>query len=104
MRKLIQLGIISMIAIIAILAIMPGCDELVTETYYDTIFEYIDSVYVYYDTTIYNDTNFYVDTIYIYEDSNCVKCHADLDNKIALTEYQWQNSAHLYMPLMHGLT
>lgn len=72
MRSLISLIIISLIAGIAILGILPGCDELVTKENYI------------YDTT----TN-------IIWDSNCVAiCHSDINNSKDIAIRQWENSAH----------
>ncbi|MFH2036119.1 MAG: hypothetical protein ABIJ45_06925 [Candidatus Zixiibacteriota bacterium] len=96
MKSFSHLLIISFFAIIALLAIIPGCDTLVTEEYTDSFYiaQQIESVYVY----IYVDTNFYVDTLRIdtvyLNDSSCIICHRTYDIPGDLAEAQWGNSRH----------
>jgi len=70
MRRFIPLLIIALVATIAILGVLPGCDELVTNESFDS-------------TTI------------IVRDSTCVAfCHSDISNTMDIEISRWENSAH----------
>ncbi|UCD93787.1 MAG: hypothetical protein JSU69_08430 [Candidatus Zixiibacteriota bacterium] len=72
MRRLTSFLLIALVAGITVLGIIPGCDKLVTNEFYDT-------------TTI-------IDTI---RDSTCVDfCHSDVNNTMDIARRQWENSGH----------
>jgi len=75
MKKLIPLIIVTVLAGLIILAIMPGCDELVTNENY------------FYDTLRIDGT--------IHEaDSTCGLCHNDETDSVTIAVRQWEFSGH----------
>lgn len=79
MKKSAQILILILISGIAVLSIIPGCDELVTNEYYDTVYNY-DSTIIYYNS------------------ENCVGlCHSTtnlLSTTVEVTQLQWAYSGH----------
>nr|MBN2277183.1 hypothetical protein [candidate division Zixibacteria bacterium] len=72
MKRILPLLILTVFAGIAIIGIIPGCDELITNEYYDTI----------------------ADTVTLM-DSSCVKmCHSDFNTDMEAALRQWHNSPH----------
>lgn len=70
MRRFIPFILIVFIALITLMWVIPGCDELVTNEYYS------------YDTVTLRD-------------STCVAlCHSDTNTDFAAAQRQWENSAH----------
>ncbi|MCP4705916.1 MAG: hypothetical protein GY865_15055, partial [candidate division Zixibacteria bacterium] len=75
MKKLFPLVVITAMAGLIILALLPGCDELVTNDNY------------YYDTLRIDGT--------IHEaDTTCGICHNDKTDSITIAKRQWEFSAH----------
>lgn len=75
MKKFYPLIIITILASLIILTLMPGCDELVTKENY------------YYDTIRIFDTTYVADT-------TCGICHNDNTDSITIASRQWQFSGH----------
>ncbi len=75
MKKFIPLTIITALAGLIILALMPGCDELITKENY------------YYDTLRIDGTNYEADT-------TCGLCHNDKTDSITIASRQWAFSGH----------
>ncbi|UCD16443.1 MAG: hypothetical protein JSV44_08225 [Candidatus Zixiibacteriota bacterium] len=70
MKRLMPVILLAFIALTAVMTIIPGCDELVTQEN------------SYYDTTIIRD-------------STCVAvCHSDVNTTMAVAVRQWENSRH----------
>jgi len=69
MKRIIPFILIMFISGLIILAIMPACDELVTNEYYS------------YDTITLRD-------------STCIKCHSNSDTTGEIALLQWRNSGH----------
>jgi len=82
MKRFLSLLIIAVIGGIAIFGIMPGCDELVTNEYYDTI----------------------ADTFTLL-DSSCVEyCHSDQNTDMEIAIAQYENSPHALANLSDDTT
>lgn len=95
MKTMAQLVLIILMAGIAIIAIIPGCDELVTQEnyYYDTI--YLQQNYFYDTISFYYIDSFYDTTIVILRDSTCIEyCHADTGSHLQYVSQQWAYSPH----------
>jgi uncharacterized repeat protein (TIGR02543 family) len=75
MKRFIPLSIIVSMTGLAMMAILPGCDELVTNEIY------------YYDTLRIDGTNFQTDT-------TCGVCHNDDTDSIRIASRQWAFSGH----------
>jgi len=72
MKRIIPACILILGALIAVMAVLPGCDELVTQE------------------------NFYYDSAtYVVSDSTCVAaCHSDVNTDMTIAIRQWENSRH----------
>ncbi len=95
MKTLAQLILIILLAGIAIIGIIPGCDELVTQEnfYYDTI--YLQQNYFYDTISYYYIDSFFDTTIIILQDSTCIEyCHADTGSHLQYVNQQWAYSRH----------
>ncbi len=75
MKKIKHFYLMLLVALIASAAIMPGCDELVTEetTFFDTVF---------------------VDTNFVREEFCLEQCHNVYRSDITTAQYQWAMSDH----------
>lgn len=95
MKTLAQLILIILISGIAIIGIIPGCDELVTQEnfYYDTI--YLQQNYFYDTISMYYIDSFFDTTIVILQDTTCIEyCHADTGSHLQYVSQQWAYSPH----------
>ncbi len=72
MKRIVPATIMTLGALIAVLAILPGCDDLITQ----------------------ENTEYYYDTITIF-DSTCVAaCHSDANMEMTIAIRQWEHSRH----------
>jgi hypothetical protein len=70
MKKIIPFILLVLFALLSILALLPGCDELVTRE------------------------NYYYDTVTIYDSSCVAACHSDVNDEMIIAQRQWAKSGH----------